>query len=52
MRARAVVGSLLLSIAGSLLVALVVESLRAKGKLPDPSRPVLPTPVAPGQNTV
>jgi hypothetical protein len=48
---RRVVAQVLLAIGSSVLVALVVETLRAKGKLPSPS-PQLPTPVAPGHDHV
>ena len=51
MKARQFVGTMLLTVTTSIIVAIVVESLRRSGKLPEPS-PVLPQPVAPGQNTV
>jgi hypothetical protein len=52
MTARTLAGTFLLSLASSLLVALLIERLRASGKLaPQPSG-TLPQPVAPGADHV
>jgi hypothetical protein len=51
MKAKEVVFHIAIAVTTSVLVALVVESMRAKGLLPEPN-PRLPQPVAPGQDHV
>lgn len=51
MKAKDVVLHVAIAVTASVIVALIVESMRAKGLLPEPS-PRLPQPVAPGHDHV